>query len=75
MFVSASFKQGVLKFTVTDCGQGFLRKINAVDDEVVTDKQAIRWAMNGQSVKGHRHDKGTLRELGNYGKGNGVTCT
>lgn len=71
MFVSASFKQGVLKFTVTDCGQGFLRKINAVDDEVVTDKQAIRWAMNGQSVKGHRHHKGTLRELGNYCKGNG----
>lgn len=39
-------------FTVTDLGQGFLPKINAkTDGAITTAKQAIHWALDGNSSK------------------------
>ncbi|MBX2963955.1 MAG: ATP-binding protein [Cyclobacteriaceae bacterium] len=70
VFISSSFKGGYLKFTIADCGKGFLGAINKVDDEVVTDKQAISWALSGKSVKGLDRSR-TLKRLGDYCLANG----
>lgn len=65
IFFASSFKDGILSFTVADCGQGFLRQINKVDDEVITEKQAIKWALDGKSIKRSDRD-GILKQLGDY---------
>lgn len=65
IFVSSSFKNNVLSFTIADCGDGFLKGVNSVDDEVITENQAIKWTMNGKSIK-HQGSYGLLKELGDY---------
>lgn len=70
VFISSSFKDGFLRFTIADCGWGFLRQINKVDDKVITDKQAISWALSGKSVKGLDRSS-TLKSLGDYCLANG----
>lgn len=72
MFISSSFKRGLLSFTIADCGAGLLEHIGAIDDKVVIDKQAIEWVFSGRRTKlAHRGRKGTLQLLGDYCKGNG----
>lgn len=45
-------KEGVLKFTIADIGQGFFPKINQVQpNDIRSDIDAIDWAMNGNSTK------------------------
>lgn len=65
IFFAASFKNKMLTFTIADCGFGFLKQVNKVRDEVITEKQAINWALNGASVKGNGSG-GTLKELGDF---------
>lgn len=65
VFLSSSFKDNMLTFTIADCGTGFLKKINKFDDEITTEKQAIDWALRGKSTKGVGFG-GTLKELGDY---------
>lgn len=65
VFFSSSFKNNMLTFTVADCGHGFLKQVSKVDDEIITEKQAIVWAMQGKSVK-RENFGGTLKELGDY---------
>jgi len=38
-------------FTMVDLGVGFLRPINAFDPTIVTDYEAIKWALNGNTTK------------------------
>ncbi|QHS57752.1 hypothetical protein GWR56_20190 [Mucilaginibacter sp. 14171R-50] len=38
-------------FTVTDLGKGFLPKISLIDHTVNNDREAIQWAVNGNSSK------------------------
>lgn len=72
MFISSGFKKGMLTFTLVDCGVGFLKHIASFADEVVIDKQAIDWVLQGNRTKqAHRGRKGTLQSLGDYCKGNG----
>lgn len=65
VFFSSSFRNSILTFTIADCGSGFLKQVNKVDDEVITEKQAIVWAMRGNSVK-NNVSGGTLKQLGDY---------
>lgn len=72
VFISSSFKKGILTFTVADCGVGILKHVAKFNDEVVIDKQAIDWIFRGNRTKiAHRGHKGTLQALGDYCKGNG----
>lgn len=72
MFISSSFKRGLLTFTVADCGVGILKHAAAADDEIVIDKQAIEWVFRGRRTKtAHRGHRGTIQALGDYCKGNG----
>ena len=72
VFISSSFKKGMLTFTLVDCGVGILKHVASFADEVVIDKQAIDWVLQGNRTKqGHRGRKGTLQSLGDYCQGNG----
>jgi len=72
VFISSSFRNGMLVFTVADCGVGLLKQAAKFDDEVMTDKQAIDWILRGNRTKrAHRGHKGTLQSLGDYCNGNG----
>lgn len=72
VFISSSFRRGMLTFTMADCGVGLLKHATKCDDEVVTDKQAIDWVLKGNRSKtAHRGHKGTVQSLGDYCKGNG----
>lgn len=70
IFISSSFKNGYLRFTIADCGWGFLKQIKKVDENVISDKEAISWALSGKSVKGLDRSR-TLKTLGDYCLGNG----
>lgn len=65
IFISSSYRGKMLRFTIVDCGEGFLRQIMKVDDEVITEEQAIKWAMLGKSVKGPSGSS-ILELLGDY---------
>ena len=65
IFISSSFKNNVLTFTIADCGSGFLKQVRNVRDGIASEAQAIAWAMNGSSVKGDDYSR-TLKELGDY---------
>lgn len=72
VFISSSFKDGLLAFTIMDCGLGFLNSVNRFDSQVISHKQAIEWVMSGKRTKQrHRGHKGTIQMLGNYCNGNG----
>jgi hypothetical protein len=70
IFISSSYKDGMLRFTMVDCGQGFLNRIKILNEDVVSESQAISWALNGNSVKGDDRSC-TLRSLGQYCSENG----
>lgn len=65
VFLSSSFKNSILTFTIADCGAGFLKKINKAENEITTENQAIGWALHGKSTKGCGFG-GTLKDLGDY---------
>jgi hypothetical protein len=70
IFISSSFKDGYIKFTIADCGRGFLKQISKVDKKVIGDREAISWALKGKSIKGLDRSN-TLKCLGDYCLGNG----
>lgn len=65
IFVSSSFKNKTLTFTMADCGDGFLKRTRRVTSEVVNEEQAIIRAITGMSVKSNGLG-GMLKELGDY---------
>lgn len=71
IFISSSYRSQMLRFTIVDCGEGFLRQIRKVDSEVLTEKQAIMWALRGKSVKGEGEGNEVLQELGKFCSDNG----
>lgn len=70
IFISSSFRDQMLRFTIVDCGEGFLKRVKKADDSVITERQAIRWAFRGNSVDADRR-KGTLKQLGEFCIANG----
>lgn len=72
VFISSSFRKGMLTFTLADCGVGILKHVASFDDEVMIDRQAIDWVLKGNRTKmAYRGHTGTLQSLGDYCKGNG----
>lgn len=61
IFLSSSFKNNILTFTIADCGVGFRNQFVLGDDRAIT----ITSALNGKSAKGDGLG-GTLKELGDY---------
>lgn len=71
IFISSSFKDRMLKFTLVDCGPGFYKNIAAKDGQVVNEQQAIMWALEGRSSKNRPGGKlRSLRKFCNYNLGN-----
>lgn len=70
IFISSSFRDQMLRFTIVDCGEGFLKRVKRVDSTVITERQAIRWAFRGNSVDSVRR-KETLKQLGEFCLANG----
>ncbi len=65
IFICSSYRDNELKFTIVDCGQGFLRRVKQVNHEIVNEEEAIIWSMRGNSVRG-ANGSGCLRLLTPY---------
>lgn len=70
IFISSSFRDQMLRFTIVDCGEGFLKVVKNADNDVITERQAIRWAFRGRSVHTGRR-KALLKRLGEFCVTNG----
>lgn len=70
IFISSSYCHDMLRFTLVDCGHGFKKNISSVNEESCSEGDAIRWAFNGNSVKGEGKSA-TLKCVGQYCTDNG----
>lgn len=61
IFISSSFRERMLRFTIVDCGHGFLKGIKERNDDLINEQHAIMWAVYGGSCKGR--PAGKLRAL------------
>lgn len=61
IFISSSFKERMLRFTIVDCGRGFYNGMSKINDDVINEQQAIMWALHGGSSK--ERPAGKLRSL------------
>lgn len=70
IFISSSFKERMLKFTIVDCGQGFYRNLSKKNEEIINEQEAIMWALHGGSHKDRPGGKlRSLRKFCNYNLG------
>lgn len=65
IFISSAYDGEMLKFTMTDCGEGFFNVFRKVDDEVLNESEAVCLALNGLGVK-NGATSGSLKLLGDY---------
>jgi len=65
IFVSSSYDGEFLKFTLVDCGEGFLSRVHPYETENICESDAISWAMSGKSIRGIEGSQ-TLKSLGKY---------
>lgn len=65
IFISSSYSDDTLRFTIVDCGEGFLKRVRVAEEKTASQSEAIFWALNGNSVKGSRVTS-SLRSLGEY---------
>lgn len=65
IFISSSYSEDILRFTIVDCGEGFLKRVREAEEKTVSQSEAIFWAMDGNSVKNHQAT-GSLKALGDY---------
>jgi hypothetical protein len=69
IFFSSAFNDKVLRFTVSDCGQGFLLKIGKDPENIINDEYAISSILNKRNLDTMESD--CLKSLGDYCVENG----
>lgn len=69
IFICSSCRNGLLKFTLADCGQGFFKRIKQLDSEIINEEEAIISALRGNCYS-ESHKSGCLKSLKSYCVGN-----
>lgn len=72
IFFCLAYDGQMLNVIVVDCGEGFLKKLSQVDDEIINEGMAISKAMGGISAKGKSPERScSLLWVGEYCHENG----
>lgn len=62
IFICSSCRNSILKFTITNCGQGFFKNISQFNSKIINEEEAIILALEGNFSSG-THASGCLNSL------------